>query len=182
MSPQPDQKAAMKLSIVFATTLVFAVPGAAELFRCTGPDGETIFTDQRGVCPNEEAFEPDAVLHKATDTTKGRAAMARHRQRVEERATESLEQAWKQKQTDAQTRIEQIQERREKMKPYVNHCNRGGYVTTRDDAGIEDVVNCSELRHDFAKLDDLEQDAKNYLTNVLPEECRKAGCLPGWLR
>lgn len=172
----------MKLSILFATVLVFAAPSAAELFRCTGPDGETIFTDQRGVCPNEESFEPDAVIHKATDTTTGRAAMARHRQRVATRAADSQEQAWKQKKADAQARIDQIQERREKMKPYVNHCNRGGYVTTRDDAGIEEVVNCSQLRHDFAKLDELEQDAANHLSTVLPEECRKAGCLPGWLR
>ena len=167
---------------VVSTATAFAAPSSAELFQCTGPDGETIFTDQRGVCPNEKSFEPDAVVHKATDTTKGRAARARHRQWVEERAAESGEQVWKQKKADAQARIDQIQERREKMKPYVSHCNRGGYVTTRDDAGIEEVVNCSKLRHDFAKLDELEQDATNYLTNVLPEECRKAGCLPGWLR
>lgn len=182
MTLQTHRKALMKPSIVLVAAIAFAIPGSAELFRCTGPDGETIFTDQKGVCPHEESFEPDAVIHKAPDTTTGRAAKARHRQQTDARAAESQERVWKQKKADAQARIDQIQERREKMKPYVAHCNRGGYVTTRDDAGIEEVVNCSELRRDFAKLDELEADATHYLSNVLPEECRKAGCLPGWLR
>ncbi len=172
----------MKPALAIATALLLAAPASAELFRCTGPDGKTIFTDQKGVCPDAESFEPDVVIHKAPNVSKERAAIARHRQWTDERAVDSAAQAWKQKQRDARARIDQIQQRREKMKPYVTHCNRGGYVTVRDDAGIQDVVNCSKLRHEFAQLDALEEDATRYLNDVLPEECRKAGCLPGWLR
>ena len=35
-----------------------AAPAQAELFRCTGPDGKTIFTDKKDACPGAEPFEP----------------------------------------------------------------------------------------------------------------------------
>jgi hypothetical protein len=165
-----------------AIAALAATETAAELFRCTGPDGKTIFTDQKGACPDAEPFEPSGVVHSAPPSpTRPPAAVQRDRH-LSERAEEEAAKVWKQKKRDAEARIERIQQRRERMKPYVGHCNRGGYVTTRDEAGIEDAVNCSVLRREFAALDDQEAEARNYLENVLPEECRKAGCLPGWLR
>ena len=47
--------------------LAFALSGAsarAELFRCTGPDGKTIFTDQKQNCPGAEPSEPTGVVHR----------------------------------------------------------------------------------------------------------------------
>ena len=74
---------------------------------------------------------------------------------------------WKQKKLDAESAIERIQARRAWMKPYVGHCNRGGWVTTRDDAGIQQVVNCSVLRREFSALDTQETAARDYLANGL---------------
>jgi hypothetical protein len=50
---------------------------------------------------------------------------------------------------------------------------------TRDDAGIQQVVNCSELKREFHALERQEAAARDYLATGLPEECRRAGCLPG---
>ena len=64
----------------------------------------------------------------------------------------------------------------------MSYCNRGAYITTRDDAGIQQVVNCSELRREFHDLEAKEAAGRDYLANGLAEECRRAGCRPGWLR
>jgi hypothetical protein len=155
--------------LLLALAALVATPGSAELFRCTGPDGKTIFTDQQGACPDADPYEPSGVVHSAPSPSKGSTAAVRRRRDDSDRAAEEESKVWRQKKRDAQARIDEIQRRRVWMKPYVTHCNRGGYVTTRDDAGIQDVVNCSRLRHEFAALDKLEAEANDYLVNVLGE-------------
>jgi Domain of unknown function (DUF4124) len=176
---------------VLTVLLALALPvtaARAELFRCTGPDGKTIFTDSKHTCPGAEPSEPAGVVHRAETPEShdaadpaGVAPAALSREPGTPDADSEAAQ-WKQKKRDAESAIEQIQERRAWMKPYVGHCNRGSWVTTRDDAGIQQVVNCSVLKREFNALETQEAAARDYLTNGLPEECRRAGCLPGWLR
>jgi hypothetical protein len=176
---------------VLTFLLAFALPAAvarAELFRCTGPDGKTIFTDQKHTCPDAEPSEPAGVVHRAeTPETRhdaGESPSAPAALSREPSAPDAHSQAaqWKQKKLDAEDAIAEIQAQRARMKPYVGHCNRGGWVRTRDDAGIQQVVNCSMLKREFDSLETREAAARDYLENGLPEECRRAGCLPGWLR
>ena len=164
---------------LLALLALLAREAGAELFRCVGPDGEVVFTDQKDVCPGADAFEPSGVVHSAPTPARRPPAS---RDALAEDAREAEADSWRRRKREAEERLEALQKRREWMKPYVNHCNRGGYVTTRDDAGIEQVVNCSLLRRDFAALDPLEAELREYLDTGLAEECRKAGCLPGWLR
>jgi hypothetical protein len=183
----------MRLAVpVLTFLLALALPATAaraELFRCTGPDGKAIFTDQKHTCPGAEPSEPAGVVHRA-ETPESRhdaadpadAAPAAPSREPQAPDTHSEAAQWKQKKLDAESAIEQIQARRESMKPYVGHCNRGGWVRTRDDAGIQQVVNCSILKREFNALETQEAAARDYLANGLPEECRRAGCLPGWLR
>jgi len=167
------------------TVSLLAAAADAELFRCTGPDGRTIFTDQKDTCPGADPFEPSGVVLEAptpssTDRAAPPAAVAG--QPLADDVEAAHADQWKRRKLEAEQQIERIRQRREWMHPYVGHCNRGGYVTTRDDAGIQQVVNCSELRREFSSLEAQEAAAREYLTTGLPEECRKAGCLPGWLR
>ncbi len=175
-----------------AITALFAVPllathAHAELFRCTGPDGKTIFTDQKHTCPGAEASEPSGVVHRAEtpesskrDDASVPAAPARDPHATEVEAEAAAQ--WKQMKLDAQQRVEEIAARREWIRSYVSYCNRGGYVKTKDEAGLDQVVNCSELRREFHALEAQEASARDYLATGLAEECRRAGCLPGWLR
>ena len=170
--------AAPALALLF--TLAFTGTSArAELFRCTGPDGKTIYTDQKQACPGAEPSEPSGVVHR-TETPESAPAAPSRELRTPDAESEAAQ--WKQKKLDAEREIEAIEARRAWMKPYVGHCNRGGWVTTRDDAGIQQVVNCSVLRGRFKELETQEAAAREYLATGLPEECRRAGCLPGWLR
>jgi hypothetical protein len=171
---------------IAVTSLLLTSHASAELFRCEGPDGQAIYTDQKDTCPGAKAFEPSGVVHTAvTPSTPARTPDAttptdRRSLRADPDAAKAA--SWKQKKRDAERDVANIEARREWMRPYVGHCNRGGYVTTRDDAGIQQVVNCSELRHEFASLEAKEAAAREYLEVGLIEDCRKAGCLPGWLR
>ena len=170
---------AARLGMVLLALALPATAAHAELFRCTGPDGKTIYTDQKQMCPGAEPSEPTGVVHRAETPEGAPAAPSRETGALE---VHSEAAQWKQKRLDAESAIEKIQARRAWMKPYVGHCNRGGWVTTRDDAGIPQQVNCSVLRREFAALDQQEAEARAYLTEGLAEECRRAGCLPGWLR
>jgi hypothetical protein len=179
----------MRFAAILALVAVSALATAAhaELFRCTGPDGKTIFTDQKHTCPGADASEPAGVVHRAeTPESPERAAdvvpAARSSEPQAVDAAEQAEALWKQKKRDAEQRVEQIQARRDWIRKYVSYCNRGAWVTTRDEAGIQQVVNCTELHREFKALETQEAAAREYLDTGLRDECRRAGCLPGWLR
>jgi hypothetical protein len=164
---------------------VFAGAAHAELFRCKGPDGKTIFTDQKKVCPGADPSEPAGVVHRAETAAPPDAASVPAARERDTRAEveEAAKAQWKQKKLDVERHLAEIRTRRDAMEKFVSHCNRPGrYVTTRDDAGIQQVVNCSDLKRQFDDLDTQEAAARNYLATGLAEECRRAGCLPGWLR
>ena len=178
----------MRFAGVLALLAVSALASAthAELFRCTGPDGKTIFTDQKHTCPGADASEPAGVVHHAeTPEVPKRDAdvpAARSSEPQAPDVDEQAEELWKQKKRDAEQRVEQLHARRDWIRKYVGYCNRGAWVTTRDEAGIQQVVNCTELHRELTALETQEASAREYLATGLREECRRAGCLPGWLR
>jgi hypothetical protein len=179
----------MRFAAILMLLAVSALATAAhaELFRCTGPDGKTIFTDQKHTCPGADASEPEGVVHRAEtpESPKRDADVVPAARASEPQASDAAEQAealWKQKKRDAEQRVEQIQARRDWIRKYVSYCNRGAWVTTRDEAGIQQVVNCTELHREFKALETQEAAAREYLATGLRDECRRAGCLPGWLR
>ena len=165
-----------------------AAPARAELFRCTGPDGKTIFTDQKETCPGADPFEPSGVVHKAVTPgppaeQPGEAAPpARGSDPLAEEAQERAAAQWKMRKSEAEQKVQSLRSQREYLEKYVSYCNRGDYVTTRDDAGIKQVVNCSKLKQQRADLEQQEAAAREYLETGLADDCRKAGCLPGWVR
>lgn len=168
--------------VAIAVALGAAAPAAAELFRCRGADGKVLYTDQKSLCPGEDPFEPDAVVLPVEPVPTPERSPDRALPAAQPDPEQAMAEHWRQKKRDAEAAIARVQERRAEMRPYVMHCNRGGYVKTRDDAGIPQVVNCSKLRGEFAALDEKEAAARAYLEKGLREECRKAGCLPGWIR
>jgi uncharacterized protein DUF4124 len=169
--------------LALALSALAATPAAAELYRCQDPDGRTIYTDQKDACPGAKPFEPSGqVLSAPTPAGSAQPAPAAPPAAAEPDTDAAMEQHWQDKRRAALAQIAQIQQRRQYLEKYVNHCKWRDYVATRDDAGVEKVVNCSEMRREFAALDEEEAAARDYLNEGLPEECRKAGCLPGWVR
>ena len=75
-----------------------------------------------------------------------------------------------------------LEKRKERLRRYVTWCNRGGELVGRDDAGLKHNVSCSGVRRELESLQADLASARAYLEDGLEEECRRAGCLPGWIR
>jgi hypothetical protein len=166
--------------------LVLASPAASDLLRCKGADGKTIFTDDPAMCPGADPYEPDATVLRAEDSVAPAAAPSREEARAQRKRAAEAEageaRRWRQKRLDKEAELEAIAERRQTLKEFVTWCNRGGSVVTYDDAGIEQDLPCNQLRDEFHELDRRQASIEAYLAEGLQEECRRAGCLPGWLR
>jgi hypothetical protein len=176
-------------TIVFVVAFALAGPAAADLLRCKAADGRMIYTDNPALCPGAKPFEPKGAIQTApSEASKAResAPAARlERARARERSAAAQEGEalrWKQRKVASEQELETIQARREEIREFVTWCNRGNVVTTRDASGIKRTVPCSEIRKEFGLLDEREARVRHYLENELAEECRRAGCLPGWLR
>ena len=188
----------------WATTLGWLVAVAllapswiqTELLRCIGPDGKMIYTDNKALCPEAKPFEPkgELIAPSGVGSSEARAvapspagnSLAERRRRAEARqaafeAEESEAKRWKSKQEKLQADVDALAKKRAQLERFITNCNRGGLVWSRDDAGIKRKVKCSKIKEEYASLGAAEERASAALA-ALPEECRKAGCLPGWLR
>lgn len=182
------------LLLASAVVALFAPDARAELLRCKGPDGKTIYTDKPALCPGAAPFEPSGSVQKAPGSSAPAAPSVpgvpsvpgqqtrQERQGLRQAADKARAAQWAAKKRAAEEELEQVIARRDHLTGFIAHCNRGGYVTTRDEAGIKDVVSCNALKRDFAALEQREAQLKSYLRDGLKEECRRAGCLPGWIR
>ena len=168
----------------------FPLGAAADLMRCKGPDGKMIYTDKKSVCPESETYQPKAVLHGIEEQPSARPggsssndARMRTLKRMQTENAEAGEVArWQAKKRDKEDELRKVTADRNYLVDYVAFCNHGHSVVTRDDAGIAQGVKCNELNDRLAALDAKAAEIRNYLDNELADECRRAGCEPGWLR
>ena len=157
---------------------------AGELLRCKGPDGKIVYTDDKSVCPDAKPFEPNGRISKpelgksAPPTRKPRA----RRRIAGNTATKAEAERWRAKKAATESELERVAEKRAQFKGFVATCNRRGRVIHYDDAGIKQEVACNELQQRFAELDAQDAKIRAYLEEGLAEDCRRAGCLPGWIR
>ena len=157
----------------------------ADLLRCTGPDGRTIYTDDKAVCPDAKPYQPEATVHSVTPGPAS-AADARKNRALQREQVEGAKageaQSWKQRRLDKEEELRQVVAEHASLKDWVSFCNRGNIVFTRDSAGIPERIRCNDLNKRLAALDERAEGIRTYLNEELPDECRRAGCLPGWIR
>ena len=59
----------------------------------------------------------------------------------------------------------------------------GGEVISKDKkSGLKRKVNCNDVRSEYDTMKKKRAKLTEYLNGGIQKECRKAGCLPGWLR
>jgi Domain of unknown function (DUF4124) len=172
----------MMRSSVLALVLALCVAplaSRAELYKCQGPDGKTLFTSDRSQCPGASAHQPSGRLQRSAPSP-APAPAARATPTAADEAAEA--QAWRAKRQNAETALQQAEARLETLHAVAGWCNRGHEVFAEDRDGLRHGVDCDEvdatekeLRRERARLE-------AYLAEGLEEECRRAGCLPGWLR
>jgi hypothetical protein len=183
------RRRAIVCCVLAAALLVLTVPGDArgDLLRCPGPDGNVIFTDDPSVCPGAEPFEPSGTVHSVKPVPP--AAVSRQKrldalelQRLKDQAEAGEMQRWQLKKRAKEEELYSIGQRRQELLGFLTWCNRGGRVVTYDDAGIKRAVLCSDIKKELKALDQQEAHVHHYLKHELAEDCRRAGCLPGWIR
>lgn len=172
--------------LVALATMGLASEAAAGLFRCVRPDGSVLYTDSEASCPGAKPHEPAAAIQSYPSHDSPRVntpASVRKRNERRRRASEaSMRAEWVAKQREAQRDLEAAEAKRKDLLPYVTVCNRGGTLYVQRSNGMRTDFSCDDLKRQVAELEGEKQKLHAYLNGGLQAECRKAGCLPGWLR
>jgi hypothetical protein len=169
-------------------------PANADVYRCTGPDGQIIFTDNRATCPGSEKHEPagklqtitaDEVPAISTEEDLEPAAPAQERRESPARDLENeraQKKHWQQKKRMKEEELRALQKRHAQLSKYVTACNRGMEIISKDETGMKFRVSCEQIQKEYEETGALQEPIHEYLETGLERECRQAGCLPGWIR
>jgi len=173
--------------IVLAAGLALAHPAWAEIFKCVGPDGSVIYTSDERQCPGARPHQPKGVVQ----TVPGRLGSSSQPAASVEKSgggastsgvADGLETMWRKKRSRAEEEYRQVESIVRRLEPVMSDCNRGGKWSTKDNAGLKQSISCQEIGAHLQKAQAREQQLRTYLDGGLEEECRRAGCLPGWVR
>jgi hypothetical protein len=170
--------------LLAACVLSGAGPAHAELYKCQGADGKMLFTGDRSQCPGAAAHEPSGEIQRTQPTGPARAPTqlrpARPAAPREDDAAEA--QVWRAKRVEAESALDQTEARLAAVRQVAGWCNRGREVFAEDQDGLRQGVSCEEVDATELALRREQKRLAAYLGQGLEEECRRAGCLPGWLR
>jgi len=175
----------MGRSLVLAAVLALVAwePARTEIYKCVGADGKTLFTSDHSQCPGAERHESSGRLE--TVPTQARPSVRRPPARLRGRVIESVagnEALWRGKKLRAETEMRDVEGRLEYVRRAVGWCNRGHDLYTEDETGIRRGYDCRSVQNEYEQVKARLAGLRLYLDEGLEEECRRAGCLPGWIR
>ncbi len=164
-----------------AGALLVAAPAAGEMYRCKGRDGRTLYTSDKSQCPGAERHEPTGLVHSVPTRPGGVRPKTRPAASYDADAIQAA--TWGRKKRKAQEDLAAASQRLPTVLRAVNWCNRGLDLYVEDDLGIRKNYECSDVRREARDLEAAAKQLDAYLNQGgLEEECRRAGCLPGWIR
>lgn len=184
-------------TLLAATLLAAAAPAGAEMYRCEGPDGTITFTGDASACPGAAPHAPSRDLQRlpgeaAAEAPGGDAPDAmgeaeaapvapakRHDTGEDE---EAIAASWRAKRSEAEAESRQVDRDRDEFEEMVTWCNRGGNLELEERTGMRRDYSCTEARAEYERLTTRATELRRYLAGGLEEECRREGCLPGWVR
>jgi hypothetical protein len=171
-------------ALVLAACILLVSAGArAELYKCQGPDGKTLFTSDRSRCPGAPLHETGREIQRTQPSGPVRAPTQLRSTRPAAAQDDAAEaQVWRAKRVEAESALGQTQARLATIRQVAGWCNRGGEVYAEDRDGLRHGVRCEEVDAADLALRREQKRLETYLSEGLEEECRRAGCLPGWLR
>jgi len=169
--------------LILLAELLGPAAARAELYRCVGPDGSVSFTDNPAVCGDARVHEPADVIQRVPASPAPAALRpSASDTALREQAEADAERSWREKRRQSEQELAALAARRDRLEGYALWCNRGGELYRKDDAGLERKVACGQVNRDLDALEERIAALDAYLEEGLAEECRRAGCLPGWVR
>jgi hypothetical protein len=156
------------------------------LYRCERADGSVVYTDSQATCPGASEHRTTGAVQSTGSSSHAPAAMrstgTRRMRRTTPSDTSAAEAAWRSKKEQTRHELSVVTSRHDALAQYVSHCNRGGELFRTLDNGLKEGVSCKGLRAEVTALAARRDELQEYLDRGLREACRKAGCLPGWIR
>ena len=188
-SRRPADPVAMLRSALLASLgagLLAAAPAAAEIYKCVGADGKTTFTSRPDGCAGATPHQPKGRVQTVPSSGVRTSAPAPARAARPAAARAGQEQAdaarWQAKRAEAEREKARVDANVESYRRIVTGCNRGASYSIKEDTGIKRDFSCEEARSRYEQMQQRKAELDAYLTDGLAEECRRAGCLPGWIR
>jgi len=158
-------------------------PVRAEIYKCVGADGKTLFTSDRSQCPGAEQHQPRGRIEKVPAQPRARTRRPPARSRRSGIGSPAGSEAlWRGKKVRAEAELQGLEARLEYMHRAVGWCNRGHALYAENEMGIRRSYDCRDVYNEYEELKARQAGLRLYLEEGLEEECRRAGCLPGWLR
>lgn len=161
-----------------ACLVLASAPAGAEMYACPGPDGKTLYTSNAALCPGASVHVPQGHVVHTHDTAAPAVSAGRHTPADDA----ALAAPWKEKRRQAEQRLQKVDSLLARYHQAAGLCNRGDALYTEDEDGIRRQYSCDDVKSKESKLSDEKTKLQHYLADGLAEECRKAGCQPGWIR
>lgn len=175
-----------------AALLALAAGANAEIFRCKGPNGEVRFTSDATQCPSAvpHAVKDDAVQRTssapaplATARPGGPASARRSAAVRTAEPSPAAESMWRRRKAEAESKVRELEAEDAHLAEATKWCNKGhGVVRENPRTGLRESVRCADIAGARERVSDELATAREYRDGGLEEECRRSGCLPGWLR
>lgn len=168
--------------LVAVLALVAWEPALAEIYKCVGADGQTLYTSDQSQCPGAEEHQSTGRLETVTSQPRPSVRRSPARSLRSTPQVAGGEALWRGKKLRAETELRDLEGRLEYMHRAVGWCNRGHDLYVEDKRGIRSGYDCGKVQNEYQQIKARVAGLRVYLDEGLEEECRKAGCLPGWIR
>jgi hypothetical protein len=198
-APAGDDAMRTRLAALLAGLALAAAPAAAELIEYRLPDGSTGYTDEPArvpwgaqivsareeSAPSQARAEPAPAAREAAEPSSEVAASA-----PDPDAEALAAAAWRQRARQAQEAVREAQIRVEARERIYSDCrgrenywnwHYGHYDDRRyRNPGLES--SCDDEAEALDAAREALAEAESYAADGLYEDCRRSGCLPGWIR
>jgi hypothetical protein len=165
----------LPLAIAGAAALALPAAADAQIYRCLDASGKLIFSGDPASCASAVPHEIEGELQTvpierpATRRLPARPAPAAATAPADDARGELF---WRQKKQMAEHRLSRLEAQAERLSHVVDACASGKRVYWRRENGRQ-KVDCHGAGDDYDAL-------RGEI--ALAHECRRAGCLPGWVR
>jgi len=190
-----SDRVALSARLILCALLWLLVPSpvGAEIFKCTGADGKTVYTSDPTVCPGAKPHELKTEMQTVVPSSRASRPAAVRTAAEKEAAGEAgngakggvpdgLMEMWRRKRPEAEAKLAELKDRAKYLHAVIGGCNRGSTWYAKDEAGLKRYVSCDELKRRGLRIGQELAKLEAYLAGGLEDECRRAGCLPGWIR
>lgn len=165
-----------------AVTLI-AGAAQADIYRCFGADGSERFTASEADCQGRPAERVEGEVQR-TPAASNAPSSRPSRSATQPGADETEALAWRQKKYQAEQKLARLRQDSSTLEQALAFCNEGGQLRLTDpDTGLNEVVPCETVQREASRALEQRDELEVYLhEGGLEDECRRAGCLPGWIR